>query len=178
MYTMYKAIQIALDKIYYMTDDGRLIGPKGQVKITLYGKQKYPTFSVSGVPGPKNKNGVFAVPVHKFAACFFFGIEKVMEANCVRHLDGNVLNLAKTNLSLGTHSENNLDKNLEIRSAAAAKARAAQGSRPLNAKFSDEQIVFIKTSTLSGVSLAKMFDVTPAAISNIRKGKNYADITA
>lgn len=174
MNTLRAAITIAAKKGYVVTEDGILLGPKGRVAVKAYGKQKYPTFSVSGVPGVKNKYGVFGVPVHKLAAFCFYG-EDALTSECVRHLDGDVNNVSRDNIALGTHSENNMDKDPEVRRAAARKARAAQGKRSPNSKFSDEEVRFIRNSDESGPELSRRFNVTRQTIHNIRKKKGYYD---
>lgn len=89
-----------------------------RIPVKLYGKQKYPSINLS--------YGSFSL--HKFVAYQLFGEEAFNKV--VRHLDGNVLNLNKNNIKLGTHSDNNLDKPKEKRIAAAKKARRSQGIRP------------------------------------------------
>ena len=174
---MQDAIRIAFERGYTVTEDGILISPLGnKLKISISGKQRYPTFSVSKIPNVTNKYGVFGIPVHKFAAFCFYG-ENVFSANCVRHLNGNVLDVSKNNISLGTRSQNNLDKDSEVRVSAAKKARAAQGKRPTNAKFTDEQVVYIRSTDIKDKDLAVEYNVTRQAIWRIRKGKNYNDVT-
>lgn len=85
-----------------------------EVKPKLFGKQRYPSITLS--------YGSF--PLHKFVAYELYG--KTAFNKIVRHLDGNTLNLSKNNIILGTHSENNLDKPKETRTAAAKKARSCQ----------------------------------------------------
>lgn len=166
---------LAYQRGYRTTNEGQIISPFSMkpLKLSIAKNQKYPTFSISKVPGVKNKYGVFGIPAHKFAAYCFYG-ELVWDAECVRHLNGNVLDISKNNIVLGTHSENNLDKIKEARVAAAKKARAAQGIRPLNAKFSDDEVAWIRSCKESNSQLAKKFNVTRQAIWKIRKGENYA----
>ena len=174
--TMKQAILLAYEKGYRVTDDGVLIGIKGlPLTVINRGKQRYPTFSVSGLTSVNNKYGVFGIPVHKYAAYCFYG-DDVWLSECVRHLDSNVLNISKSNIVLGTNSENNLDKTSEARSNAAKKARAAQGKRPLNSKFSDDQVRYIRLSDKPDLEISKEFNVSKQAIWLIRKRKNYADV--
>lgn len=180
MNTTQKAILLAYEKGYRVTDEGVLVGIKGgPLNVKLRGNQKYPTFSLSGVKGPgKNKYGVYGVPVHQFAAYCFYG-EQAFDAECIRHLDGDTTNVARENIVLGTHSQNNMDKASDIRSAAARKARATQGKRPINARFTDEQVRYIRSSwpDKNYAELAKEFDVTKQAIYLIVKKQNYRDVT-
>lgn len=128
----------AISKGYFVTEDGKLYGPKGQLKVSIGGSQRYPTFST-------NWGGyVYGIPVHKFAAYVFYGEQSFENNVVVRHLNGNTLDFSKLNLLLGTHSENNMDKSPSVRVASAKAARASQGKRPLNAKLTDEDVEYIK----------------------------------
>lgn len=174
--TLKTAILLAYEKGYRVSDDGTLFGVRGRALSTSCSeKHQYPTFSIAGVEGVKNKYGVYGIPVHKFAAYCFYG-ENYFNAECVRHLDGDVENFSKDNISLGTHSENNRDKSPEVRSAVAKKARAAQGVRPKNARFSDDQVRFIRSSSRKAPDLAREFGVTKEAIYLIRNRKNYSNV--
>jgi hypothetical protein len=174
---MKEAILLAYKKGYRVTEEGVLLGVKGKpLLIKIRGKQKYPTFSVNGLKLVPNKNGVFGIPVHRFAAYCFYG-DAVWNAECVRHKNGNTEDVSKTNIVLGTHSENNLDKDKSIRVAAAKKARAAQGKRPKNSIFTDEEVKIIRSSPEKDNGLAKKYGVTRQAIWRIRKGKNYGDVS-
>jgi len=172
---MIKAMDIALSKGYRVTEDGTLIGAKGKpLKVKIRGAQRYPTFSVN--VGGLSESGVYGIPAHKFAAYVFYGEDVFKEGVVVRHLNGNTEDISKANIVLGTHSENNLDKDPEARRAAARKARAAQGSRPHNARFSQEQVEEIRERRKAGENgyhLAEEFGVTPQAIYSIEKGRNY-----
>lgn len=173
---MYDAIRIAYERGYRVSEDGVLTSPYGNnLKLSISKGQRYPTFSISKVPNVKNKYGVFGIPAHKFASYCFYG-EQMFSFDCVRHLNGNVLDISKNNLILGSHSENNLDKIKEVRVAAAKKARASQGLRPKNSKFSDDDIRSIRSSDLSNKQLSEMYNVTRQAIWLIRKKVNYSDV--
>lgn len=174
---MHDAIRIAYERGYRVSDNGVITSPYGNVlKLSVGKNQYYPTFSIAKVPNVKNKYGVFGIPAHKFAAYCFYG-EDMFDAECVRHLNSNVLDISKNNLVLGTHSENNLDKLKEVRVSAAKKARAAQGKRPKNSKFSDDDVRYIRSSSLSDKQLSEIYNVTRQAIWLIRKGRNYGDVS-
>jgi hypothetical protein len=176
---MWKAIELAYKKGYRVTDNGLLIGLNGRpLSVKLRGNQRYPTFSVSGVDGIKNKYGVFGIPVHKYAAYCFYG-DEARNSECVRHLNGNALDFSKENIALGTHQQNEYDKAAEIRSNSARKARAAQGYRAKNSKFNTDQVKYIRSShpAKSYREIAEEFNVTPQCIFLIVKRKNYSDIT-
>lgn len=173
-----KVIIIAYQRGYRINDSGELINTKKGTKraIRLYGKQRYPTMSISV---KEVGNNTYAIPVHQFAAYCFYGNKSFNKNNVVRHLDGNTLNVSRINIVLGTHSENNLDKSPEVRRRAAIKARKAQGKRSTNAKFTNDQILNIRQRVLnneSQVSIAKYYSVTRQCINLIIKRKNYGDV--
>jgi HNH endonuclease len=129
----YHNIKLAeLNGFWWDEDTQELVTPRGtRHKPILYGKQRYPSYTT----------GFGSFLIHKFVAYKLFGEDALL--SIVRHLDGNTLNLQRSNLALGTHSENNLDKSPEVRKNAAVKARASQGKRPLNAFFSEKEVVDI-----------------------------------
>lgn len=173
----YQRMREAKDRGYCVTEDGTLFGPKGQIELKLYGKQRYPTFSTNW--GGK----VFGIPVHKFAAYCFYG-EESFNAECIRHLNSDTLDCSKDNLVLGTHSENNLDKDKNIRSRAAKIARASQGKTPFNAKLTTEQVGEIREAykEVKGIKapngftkkLCEKYGVSRTVICSIKRGKSYA----
>lgn len=179
MSSMIKAMDIALSKGYRVTEDGTLLGVKGKpLNVKRHGAQRYPTFSVN--VGDLTESGVYGIPAHKFAAYVFYGEDTFKEGVVVRHLNGNTEDISKANIVLGTHSENNHDKDPEIRRAAARKARAAQVGRPHNARFTNEQVIEIRKRRAdgeSGYTLAEEFGVSNVTIYNIEKGRIYNDIT-
>lgn len=171
---MQNNIKIAVERGYKVLNNGTLIGPNGPKNIKLFGKQKYPIFTIS------IGNKVQTIPVHILASFCFYG-DKVFDKNLVvRHLNSNTLDVNINNIKLGTHSDNNLDKDPKKRSEAAKKARASQGYRAKNALFTNEEILSIRKQRKNGVSLSKLaskYKVTKQCIYAIEKRINYADIT-
>lgn len=173
-----KAIKIALERGYRVTDSGKLISSytSKPLKVMVRGKQRYPTFTLNKFPFTVSQK--FGIPVHIFAARYFYG--KIKKELIVRHLDGNVLNISKSNIKLGTHSQNNLDKKPKIRKEAAKKARAAQGYRAHNHKFTDSQVQYIRIMFKNGYKqkeIAEKFNVTRQCIYLIVNYKAYKDVT-
>lgn len=172
-----KSIYIAYEKGYRVTETGELYGLKGKrLVVKRRGKQRYPTFSVN--VGKLTKSGVFGIPVHRFAGFCFYGDRIFEEELVLRHLNGDTEDVSKTNLVLGTHSQNNLDKPAEVRRRAAILARAAQG-RPMNSRFTDEEVREILRRLESGESaprIAEEYGVTRNCIYLIRDRRNYADV--
>lgn len=105
-----------------------------KIKPRLFGTQRYPSFTLSGKR---------SFPFHKFVAYILYGEESFKEGINVRHLDGNVLNLSRSNILLGTSSENQLDKPRHVRKAAASKARLSQG-RPTNTILNEDEVKDIR----------------------------------
>ena len=68
-------------------------------------------------------------------------------------------------LRWATHAENENDKRIH--------GTLRQGENINTAKLTIQQAAFVKTSKQSGVSLARQFGITPAAVSSIRTGKNW-----
>ena len=115
---------------------------------------------------------MFGVPVNKFAAAYFYGLENTMNAECVRHLDGNVLNLSKDNIVLGTHRENELDKDPAVRKRSATLARAAQPRYPKSAILKEERVFEMLQSGIKQADIARTFGVSTSAVSQFIKRRN------
>jgi len=163
----------------YRVIEGEIKSPYGKtLKISLYGNQKYPTFTYTG-----SFKKPYGIPCHQFAAYCYFGERSFTPSLVIRHLDGNTLNFHISNIRLGTHSQNNLDKSKEIRQSAAKKARASQGTTPLNAKLSPKQVQLVRDfySTLKGKKAAPGsvqqlgldLGVTRTTLNKIKNGKYY-----
>lgn len=84
----------------------------------------------------------------------------------VCHGDGNPSNNRLLNLRYDTPAGNAADKIMH--------GTHLFGEGTPAAKLTEEQVLKILSSSLTGVALADIYDVTPAAISAIRKGKNWA----
>lgn len=128
----------SIERGYYVTEDGEVFGPRKKLKPDLLNNQGYPVYSTSW--GGK----VLQVAVHRLAAFCFYGTSVLDDGVVVRHLDGNKLNFKKSNIALGTVSDNEQDKNPEERKRVAKLARASQGFTPTNAKLTDEQVLEIR----------------------------------
>jgi hypothetical protein len=100
--------------------------------------------------------------VHIAVALTFIG-EKP-EGYEVNHVDGNKLNNHLSNLEIVTKSENN-------KHAYAIGLKKANTTRKW--KLTKENAAYIRSSKKQGIELAKIFNVTPAAISSIRNHVNH-----
>lgn len=172
-----RAIYIAYEKGYRVTDCGVLMGIKGKpLVVRKRGNQRYPTFSVN--VGKLTASGVFGIPVHRFAGFCFYGDDIFNPELCVRHLDADTENISKSNLILGTHSENELDKCPEARSRVGRIARSYQ-ERPSNSRFTDDEVRDIRLRAANGekgADIARDLNVTRNCIYLIIKRRNYPDV--
>ena len=168
----------AVSRGYTVTESGEVLGPKGVLSVKLYGRQRYPTVST-------NWDGrVFGVPVHMLAAYCFYGEDSFTKGVVIRHLNGNTLDVSKSNITLGTHSENNLDKPEKSRRDAAKKARAAQGTAARNRKLDEGAVAAVlsfyanlngsKAPAGSVKELGSKYGVSRTVITKIKNGEYYA----
>ena len=102
-------------------------------------------------------------PVSDLVAAAFIGPRP--DGMFVCHCDGNPSHNAASNLRYDTAAGNEADKKLH--------GTYLYGERAPAAKLTEEQAKDVLASRRSGVALAKMYNVTPAAISAIRTGKNW-----
>jgi len=170
----------SLSRGYYVTDEGEVFGPKGKLSLNSKNQNGYPMYSTNW------EGEVFGVPMHKLAAVCFYGAKVFEEGVHVRHLDGDKFNLSKTNIVLGTASENELDKPEEQRSATAKIARAAQGFTPTNAKLTPEQVLEVRDfyKSLDGKkagngvvkALCEKLGVSRTVLCNIKNGEYYTNV--
>lgn len=168
----------AVERGYAIDEDGNLFGPKGPIIYKLSGTQRYATFST-------NWGGVFGVPVHMFAAYKFFGTACFEKGVNIRHMDRNTLNNSKSNLKLGSSSENQLDKPVEVRSYAAKCARASQPTRAANSKLTrDSYSALLKLYNSFSQSklpngklqeIASEFQISRVSVLHAVNGRTYKD---
>lgn len=118
----------------------------GYLKVTLY-------------PNPKT------LVVHRIVAIEF--LDNKENKPQVNHIDSNTQNNNVTNLEWCTCRENMLH------CAAAGRSAKHDGVNNPTAKFSEEEIIYIRSSDKQSLELAKEFDVHPESISAIRTGKKY-----
>ena len=171
----------ATQRGYYVTEDGKLFGPKGQLKCRCYGKQAYPTFST-------NWGGrVYGIPAHKLAAYCFYGKDSFEPGVVVRHLNADVLDISRRNIALGSYSDNEMDKPAQVRSRSAAAGRRSQGYRAVNRKLTEDQVDEVmkfynnlggrKAPQGSVKELGEKLGVSRTVLNKIKRGMYYASST-
>lgn len=176
-----KTIKIIIESVkrgYKVTEDGRVFGLTKELIVKTRGNQRYPTISVST---ELTASKVFGIPLHQLAAYCFYGVKTFSNGIVVRHLNGNVLDVSKQNIVLGTYSENNLDKLETIRINAAQSARASQGYLPINSKLpksTREEIRLLYQEGYSLRTLANEYSVSKSTIYNLISGKTYDETRA
>lgn len=163
-------IQTAFDRGYRMdANTGEIISPTGYKRpITLVGKQRYPSFAITVSENGTKRTASF--PVHKFAAYCYYGDAALTAV--VRHLDADTTNVKKSNIALGTNSDNELDKPKDVRVRSAKAARESQGRSPA-CKLTAEQLDWIKSRPQSTRMMAKTLGVCRATIQKVLSGKTY-----
>lgn len=171
----------AVQRGYYVTEDGKLFGPKGQLRCRRYGKQTYPTFST-------NWGGrVYGIPAHKLAAYCFYGKDAFEPGVVVRHLNADVLDISRENITLGSYSDNERDKPAQVRRRSAIAGRRSQGYRAVNRKLTEDQADEVREfyNNLGGrkapqgavKELGEKLGVSRTVLNKIKKGAYYASAT-
>lgn len=114
-----QALKLAYRKGYRIQKDGTLVNAadrklQGSVKDSKGTRYRHFHVKFEGVS--------FPIAFHKLQAYQSFGDSIFDEKVHIRHLDGNSLNNARANISLGSKSENEQDKDPVIRSQVARNA--------------------------------------------------------
>lgn len=112
----------------------------------------------------RKNNKAKSITVHRLV-CITFNGDKRNEHPVVCHRDGDSLNNNAENLYWATHKQNSQDMIDHGNSTFGKKARACQ----LNKK----QVLEIYKSKKSNKALAKEYNIGEAAISSIKRGKNW-----
>ncbi len=90
---------------------------------------------------------------------------------CVNHKDGNKQNNSLDNLEWVTYSENR--KHAIHILGYKVKNNTKKGEETYNSKLTKSEVEEIKKSTLSGIELAKKYNVSRALISGIKNNKRW-----
>lgn len=87
---------------------------------------------------------------------------------CVCHHCDNPGCVNPEHLFLGTNAQNTADK--------VAKGRQCIGIRNAQSKINDEAVRDIRSSTISGIQIAKKYGISNQLVSNIRLRKNWSHV--
>lgn len=156
--------------IYAVTADGRVfnaIRKNGKFrKLDL--SESYPRF------GHKFEDGVRQVMVHRLVAFKKYGEALFQPGIEVRHKDGNPGNFEESNIIIGTHSENMMDRSPERR------VEVAKNAARRRRKFTDDQITEIRAKRIAGATLPQLaieYRTYKSTLSYIVRGLTYAPTT-
>ena len=158
-------VRSAFIKGYRVDDNGQVISPSGKVRKTTVSKYGYLRFSFKDELGKHHI--LFA---HRLAAYQWFGELAVSSELEVRHINGFRKDNRKSNLALGTASQNMMDKSVEAR---VAQARYAASKLR---RFTDEQIAIIRAKRAAGcklIDIANEFGTAKSTISYIINHATY-----
>lgn len=125
-------IRWASNRGYRVDTEGRLISPNGSFRKTRKTKRGYADTNI------RIKGKLYHISVHRLAIYQKYG-DLALEAQCVRHLDGNPSNNALDNLEIGTQSDNRFDIPEYIRVKVASYASSCTAGY-----HSDEEVLKIK----------------------------------
>jgi len=159
-------IKYACSKGYGVTTSGVAYGPRG-ILAKVVNRTGYYHISVKDIEG-KNRT----IEVHRIAAFMLYGESLFSPGIQVRHLDGNPKNNNASNLSLGTKSQNELDKPIYVRRSAALR-----GARTLRAlSFQEaEQLRKDRKAGFSHKELMKKYGIAKSTVSGIVNNKTYLE---
>lgn len=131
-----KGYQVINGKVYY----------KGNIVKTIVGKKNpYKYFSIR--TSDKKRNILF---VHRLVAYQKYGNNMFAEGIQVRHLNGDALDNTENNISIGTASENNLDKSADMRLKVAIHASSHAK------KYDHQEIITLHKSGYSYNQISKL----------------------
>lgn len=135
---------IAVAKGYSITKDGEIISPFGKIKGCFH--NGYNTFKIR----VESKKSI-TIRVHRLQAYQKFGNKIYEQGIEVRHLDNVSINNSWANISIGTHSENMMDKPKEMRVKNAQKANLKYDKVAIR-EYHKEEKSYKKTMEKFGIS--------------------------
>jgi len=142
------AVKIAYEKGYRVDEEGNVISHTGnKLKVSIVNKKDIPYYSFSVYMGVSNNHKRTAkLRVHKLQAYQKFKEQLFNPGIVVRHLNSNSLDNSYDNITIGTQSENMMDKSKESRLYWAKNA-----SKNLR-RFTDAEIKQIREEHKNGFS--------------------------
>lgn len=166
-----RALLKAFEKGYRALEDGTLISPRGRKLSSKSKKRGYIHFSVCLREGGASRD--VKVAAHRFIAFLKYGNRLFNPGLEVRHLNGNKTDNSFSNLVLGTHSQNMMDRGREERREHGKKA--ARFLRSLT----PDQVKELRRDRDSGKSykyLCQKYGVAKSTVSYIVNRKTYPEL--
>ena len=152
---MKNKVEVAYNKGYRVDKVGVVTGPRGKQLKTWLNENGYLGF---GIKIPGRKNTVY-VSVHKLQAYTKYGSGAIAPKMQTRHKNGICTDNSWDNILIGTASENNMDKDPEIRRSAAIIASRAANPRTK----SQRELVYAQL--MNGVPYSKIHGVSKGTLS-------------
>lgn len=152
---------------YWVTEDGRIRGPRGGW-LKFRNSKGYLAFKASLGPGITKDRSVHV------AVCETFHGPRPTPAHVVRHLNGDSLDNRASNLAWGTHSENIADM---MRHGTCRPARGETHCRAKLTQVEVDEIRGLLTSEplLTQGMIAELYGVDRSRVSRIQNGKGWAE---
>jgi hypothetical protein len=158
-----KAVICAYERGYSVNHAGDIFSPSGN-KLRLTAYNGYKRFHI-------RDNGTrYHVLAHRLVAFFKYGIRALCPKVQTRHLNGNRGDNSWANISIGTQSDNMMDK------PASDRLRIARNANASRRKLTGKDVEAIRKQKSVGASykqLAGEYHVSPKVIWNIVKRKTY-----
>ena len=170
-----KTVITAIEMGYFVDDTGVVHFKERQRTLCVkrVGKCEYYYFTIN-IAGARKK-----VMVHKMQAYQSFGLDAFKPGIQVRHLNSNSLDNTKTNIAIGSPSENQMDIAIEARSLRSKKAYANRKLRPR--RLTDEQALAVTVDRAAGMTykhLTAKYGVSKSFLSYMLNDSLYLkDIT-
>jgi hypothetical protein len=160
-----EAIFEAARKGYRVTEDGAVVAPSGRVLKPWVPKRGsrigYGKFSLD-----RNTK----IEVHQFAAFQWYGDVVLRQGVEVRHLDGDPTNNARNNIDFGTPTDNEMDKDPQVRRRVALQA--ARKRR----KLGEVEVAELRADREKGATYSELqakYGISKCAVSYIVNRKTY-----
>lgn len=158
-------VRLAYSKGYRVTEDGRVIGPRGVERKPIDNGGRYVVTVRTG-----KHAGSYPVPVHLLAGYQRFGEDALSSGVEVRHLDGDAYNNGEANLALGSHHDNMMDIPPNVR-----KEHALKGAR-VRRRMTLQQAEEIRAKYAQGVGYKKLceeYHLCKSVVSYVVTGRTY-----
>lgn len=165
---------IAYEKGYRVTEDGRLLGIRGEIGIRFRNRKNSPIKSTAEYPVffATIEGRSVTIRVHRLAAYCFYGDRLFDSGIQVRHLNANRLDVSRNNIALGTQSDNEAGKTEEMRERQRRSViRRRLGQPSYTQTIKDENVFEIYRRVHQGElqkDLAREFGVAQSTVSMIK----------